>query len=281
MSKNIDEEIKRIIYDYIVNNKLVDRDFLYKIVDIIVMAQSLNDYVRDLNIYKKPIIPGCATTYNADNREINVFWQELIECVNLILSSESMSSFERLVYAYEFVACSLLHESVHARQEKEKNEKKGTIKEKILSLSVSFVEYSNETANMSPDERAKFREEKEQLWKKYQEYHDYAPCEREAHIEESALEVFLTTELNKKLKGLDTLLNKGTKLLEKDFLLGYDEGLVPANYYFEQLGLSNEWGLLIPQTKILTPEEKVIYGLEMPLTEVKAEYHKLVRKRIR
>lgn len=279
MNKSMYEEIMRVVYDYAINNKPINRKSIEKIISIIVSYECLNDYVRDLKIYTKIGIPGCATTYDAENREMHVGREELVECVNMILSEKSMSPFERLLYVYEFVANSILHELIHARQEKEKNEKRG-IKEKILRLSVCFVASNNEMKNMTLDEKTRYLEEKGSLWRKYQEYHDYAPCEREAHIEESALDLFVTTELNKALKCLDTLLCQSAKMLKRDFLLGYNEGLVPANHYFEQLGLSNEWGLLLPETKSLSTEEKVIYGLDVPIEAVKKEHDRFVRQRL-
>ena len=130
-------EILRLVYDYSVKGKLVDQQFLDKLVEIIVTKRSLNDYVKDAKISQLPskISENACASYSLIDKKIQLY----IPAINNVLEHESnfdvlFEEHEKILFRNFIITQSILHELEHAYQYKKAKDKNNqSIEKKIIS----------------------------------------------------------------------------------------------------------------------------------------------------
>lgn len=139
-------EILKLVYDYSINGKLVDSKYIDKIIETVVVKQSLNDYVQNFrftNDLEKDENGIVCATYSPINKEIVLDY----ESVQLIIENRSyydylFSDFEQVMYRNLSITQFILHELEHAYQNKQLDEKQDNSIEKKLINACFMLEYA-------------------------------------------------------------------------------------------------------------------------------------------
>lgn len=138
-------EIKllRLIYDYSINGKLVDINFIEKLIDIVVTSKQLDKYVYNLAILpekESQIEDGISiASYNPFSKVISVY----VDGVNQMLEHNDrylvlFENIEQIFYKNLSITQVILHELEHANQRKI-IEKESSLESEILKLSSAEI----------------------------------------------------------------------------------------------------------------------------------------------
>ena len=113
------EKLLSLIYNYSINGKLVDKEYIKKFIDIVVNSESLEKYVLDLQILspEKKLPEGCIASYIPVNKTIYFDFNNINKRLNErdkyhVLFNEE----EQIFYKNSFVSQFILHELEHANQ---------------------------------------------------------------------------------------------------------------------------------------------------------------------
>lgn len=238
----MDVELLRLIYDYSIKGKLIDKAYLDKFIEIVVRHKELNHYVRKSKIMET----GSETesefqvaTYTPFTKTIIVYENAINALLEKVERKEHLfTDIEKVFYKNIVISQTILHELEHANQEKMKEEEdsieslilrasgvgiKGIDSEfDIFTLNTSYVDYC---LNL-----LKQRE------KNYRDNYLYAPFERLAEIK-SFSEII---EILKNIKEyIPNVLEYENYLLGKNMIRGFNDELFSPTIYYIQNNLSD------------------------------------------
>lgn len=283
--KDYYEDIAKVIYNHVKQNKQLDFWFLDKIVEIIVDAEELNDWVW-LSMFescdKKD--EHSIAFYRYDIRQLSVRTPETIQSMidKYNLCPKFIHSNDKIYFTYLFILQILSHELVHATQYKDffENKKQGLEKE-ILGLSLTpatILERQNKT-ELSKDELSLLYSKHRKHKLLYEKYYDYAPEERQAYI----LSLIMMNEVAKILK-IGSIELYAQENLQEMMLKGYN--LIcksPTLYYLKKIGYDIDiLEKLVEESIHLDLDERMNLGLIISGSEYetkKLEYDELIQRR--
>lgn len=122
MNEVIKYRLISLIYDYVKNNRVLDKDFIDKILDVVINELELNDYVIDSEIINEPGKRRKTYTiayYNFYSRIIEVNLQVALERLKEEAKKLRLTSIETSYFIAKELAETILHELEHASQVKE------------------------------------------------------------------------------------------------------------------------------------------------------------------
>jgi len=122
MNEVIKYRLISLIYDYVKNNRVLDKDFIDKILDVVINELELNDYVIDSEIINEPGKRRKTYTiayYNFYSRIIEVNLQVALERLKEEAKKLRLTSIETSYFIAKELAEAILHELEHASQVKE------------------------------------------------------------------------------------------------------------------------------------------------------------------
>jgi len=122
MNEVIKYQLISLIYDYVKNNKVLDKDFIDSILDVVINELGLNDYVIDSEIINEPGKRRKTYTiayYNFYSRIIEVNLQVALERLKEEAKKLRLTSIETSYFIAKELAEAILHELEHASQVKE------------------------------------------------------------------------------------------------------------------------------------------------------------------
>ena len=181
----MNEKILSLIYDYSRNGKVADKDFILKVVNLVVSYREINDYVKSIGYeqYNK-LDYSSILGYNYSEKKIIIYEKKLDEYLNSTKSTDAFIPYnEKLFYKNVEIVEALLHELEHANQSKIM-EKDNTVESSILKLigvgksrelfavQLKKIGLSNEFINDILSNKIK----------NYYKYYEFAPHERLAEI---------------------------------------------------------------------------------------------------
>ena len=201
----MEEEILTIINDYTMDKKVLDKEAIKKIVDIIINKNHLNQYVKELVFDEKTTSNTrnfyTLVKYNFENRIILIYLETIEEYLSEKNKKYLKDKYEEILYLnFEYLKI-ILHEIRHADQMKfQKETDRSVIKE--------LLDFCDMTALISE--------------KKYDQAWEYDPKERDAENFANANIVKLLYEYDRLATTPLFLLNKE---LDKSIFNGYSSNI--------------------------------------------------------
>lgn len=271
MVEKVSEPLTRFLFDSLKNKRVINESFIAEVIEIVVNALGLNEYVKDYTIINKPWdgsdkiqIAG----YDYNFKGIIVYLQEALEFYKHISNNLRLDTFEKVAIMYNYIMQNLLHELEHSNQVK-----KGDFEAEDLEKVI--LKYAN-TSILLYDNFYKLIEKGfsvQQIKDLITEtniisriYYKYNPKERLA-------EYYSHKTMATILKELGTLPNisyyECLKLCQ-NYMKGYIEGIVPTKFYFEELGFSKFWPKIEASSQNLDFETRASLGL--PISKEEYEY---------
>ncbi len=111
------ENILKIIYDKTINNKIIDFKDIEKILDLLIVEKSLNEYILNINI--QPIRSNNLASYSNYSKKITIYTEMIDKMVKDIENNLlNVNGFETTLYKNLSILQILLHEVEHANQQK-------------------------------------------------------------------------------------------------------------------------------------------------------------------
>ena len=178
------EEIANIIYEYSINKKLADKDFVNKIVNILSDMYGLEYYIKGMEVSKK-IFDGSDYSPRNKTMTINIFDSRMLLIEPLPLLVKNKALFVNLD-----IALAIFHEADHALLMKLKELGKDSIDVKLYNL-ISDEELIDEVSKINSKDELTTDDDKKMIsnmlkvskdYIYYQLHHDEAPHERRAII---------------------------------------------------------------------------------------------------
>jgi len=111
----MEEEILNIIYKYFKDNKKIDPDFVFSIIDSLVEYYDLDDYIRKIKVYEAN--PGTQACYYLNTKKIEVYTKAINASLDKHFDSFPSLYYEHL-FKYLYAIKILTHEVEHANQQK-------------------------------------------------------------------------------------------------------------------------------------------------------------------
>ncbi|MGM9850332.1 MAG: hypothetical protein ACI31V_05505 [Bacilli bacterium] len=183
MNEKMQLELARLLYDYSLNNKMINKTYIDKLMDIIINGKGLNDYVEKYEISEKN--SNMTASYIYSSKKITIYCKKLYEdFLNEMQYTILLPEDERYLFMNSMMTQIILHELEHANQRRIIHNE-NNLEANILKLcEFDFHKYekikkgltSKTTANLYMIEKMmEYMDNCEALY-------DYAPNERLAQI---------------------------------------------------------------------------------------------------
>ncbi|MBO5182992.1 MAG: hypothetical protein J6B64_01200 [Bacilli bacterium] len=165
------EELSRLLYNYFINDKIADKDFIGEVVSIFVKEKNLNDYLFYGDVKKSYGTNKTVAAYDPITKQMIVYTDGII---NLLKSNEKYHHLfkknEELLFINSLIMQQILHELEHVNQRKIVAEE-NNIEATILKMCLRELNRDKKT-----------NEQKEQEYLNYKKYYSISPEERMAQI---------------------------------------------------------------------------------------------------
>jgi len=282
----MESELLRLVYDYSVNRKLIDNEYIEKIIDIVIRYKKIDKYVKVLEILtsKDFVIDVDMETiavYNSFSQKITVFSDMIDRVLNIQNGYERLfNSVEQLFCKNLVIAQLILHELEHADQNRIIDDEK-TIEAKILAFSMG---YSNSTilkklvaCGFSNEQLECYKTFK---YKIYIENYFLAPEERLAQAKSNQEIIKILLLIKKYVPNLIEFYKlKELESMMLGFRIEHGNVVCPTITYFQEAGVpfgsirSFDWyiedlqqSLVLANTKY-SFEDRLMYGLPINYEE--------------
>lgn len=265
-------ELLRLTYDYVVNHRQIDNNFIDKIVAIVVGNSGLDSYVKNLRIYNAPYNPDgdkVLASYNYSLKSLKINLQGSLEALAPEMQMFNFSNFDKTLFLYTSLIRILLHELEHVQQHMVLSNDADSLESSLLRPVLRASELANSDEMIDKLIAAGFSEEQVVIYllekqRRYQENYHFSIAERLAEIRShmKTLEVISGLEIS-----TFNLANYHNLLLCINYLKGYDITDTPTSYYFSKLGLAKEWPKVKISSKPLSFKERIQYGLTISDSE--------------
>lgn len=289
----MEEEILRLLYDYSISNRLVDRTFIEKVIRLYADSYQIGHYVNkikilDINENNNNSLAG----YSYNTREIIIFIDKLLEEILDNNSFNLVPNNQLYFYKNAQILHVILHELEHANQAKIIDNEK-TLESEILkftgvSKSQDIISARLRKSGFSSKSIEIFLNSKMKI---YNEFYDYAPHERLAEIK--SLEK--TQEILSPIKKyIPKVVDIGNMKILQNYMKGYNLSKQinsPTIYYLQKQGEYSQlekydWYDYYPSIALFKSKEKycfenrIRYGLPIDSKEYN-EMNKKLKKYIR
>jgi len=275
MNERMYLELLRLIYDSFKRKVPIDVNFLNRVGDIVIPYEELNNYVRNICMTEGE------STYNLDTKSANINIKQPIENAAKDKKVILFNSFEAEAHPYSKVIIELLHELYHAKESRDLDDKKDCLETKILDASMRYKPFVDNLSKSVKSEEL-FNILFDLMSKRYERlnnrFWDYAPEERLAENYAYSTIISVLKLIKKKAPHL-YYLNK--YWLGRNYLVGYEEGLIPTKFYLEQLGFGEYYNEISVIVKNLSLQKRLELGLEITKEEFETttdRVEKLIRR---
>lgn len=248
-------EILKLIYDYSINGKLVDKKFIYKIIEIVVSKKSLNYYVRSVQFTNE--------LYKNDYKVTSAIYDTLsmtilidYESIQIVMEDNSFydqlfCTLEQIMFRNLTITQIILHELEHAFQNKQFDDKfDNSIEAKLVKASLVLDEVIKNPGFLPAILNGKipvqdFIAYMKQNKKLYYKYYHLNPTERLAQV--NSIETILHSIESIK-ENIPNLYEFILASLIEEMLKGYKDswkkGICPTQVYLFGIGQDNVWNEL-------------------------------------
>lgn len=111
----MEEEIFKIIYKYFNDNREIDANFVFNIIEVAKKYYSLDDYIRKIKVYEAN--PGSEACYYLNPKKIEVYTKALNATLDNLTDIFPVLYYDPL-FKYLYCIKLLIHEVEHANQQK-------------------------------------------------------------------------------------------------------------------------------------------------------------------
>ncbi len=240
----MNDEIFDLVYDYSVNNKLADRKFIDRVIEIALEGKKLFEYVLS-TLYTSNDNSNTFASYDALNKEILIH----VENMKFLRQTHGYydflsSEFERVMLKNLRVVQVVLHEMEHASQCKSIDcDNNNSIENSLLKASfylLLVIRNPQILEQFSNKERQAFFSLGSELRR---QYYDFDPAERLAEI--NSLESIISIILPIKKEFPDLYEFEIFELI-REHLRGYFDsyrkrGVCPTQLYLSAIGHNDVW----------------------------------------
>lgn len=275
MNEIIKYRLISLIYDYVKNNKVLDRDFINSILDIVINELELNDYVKDSEIIyvpRKNRKRYIMAYYDHFSRVIEVNLQISLERLKEEAKKLRLSHIETSYFIAKELTEAILHELEHAHQVK-KYDKDGNNLESLI-IKGAFA-HKNIIRKDLLFLLMNGYSEKELLTryktiKRGIKYYKYDPLERLADYH--ALNYI--KEILKELNVGDRIMLHTYYEECKNYIRGYELQKEPTKFFLAKVGGLKDW----QEIERLSTDCDLKTRLSLGLPITKDEYQELENK---
>ena len=245
-------EILKLVYDYSIKGKIVDLNFVDKLIEIVVRDNGLHDYVRTLKI-KKGLVEDnnsfrCAG-YDSLNKMILLYYESIPAVLDNRIRYECLfNGLELFWYRNLVITQIILHELEHASQYKKSDSKSDSSIETKLIRAEFVVEQALKNpkfmsalikGEISEQEFFEYRKRQQEL---YNQYYRLNPIERLAEIKSYRT---ILNVLSHVKDYFPSLCEFKSACLFENYLRGYEEswneGSCPSQVYLYGIRQENVW----------------------------------------
>ena len=291
--------IFKLVYDYSINGKIIDKTFIDRLVEIVVLEKRLYNYIQRVNITDKLIKSSngiIGAEYNLTSMDISIHSGS----IQRIIESKSkhyqyyylFNSLERLMFKNLLIVQIILHELEHVYQNKLcDNRHDNSIYFKLINASFLLEKSLNNweifkaisTGKIDENDLSALLSKYKNL---YQQYYKVNPSERLAQINSYKTIVNLLTPVRDQVPNL---YNHEYLTLLKEKLNGYPNpwqiGICPTQIFLFGVELEDVWKDLDFYNKKVKKLTKTVYSkyslekrlsLGLPISEL--EYNSLNQK---
>lgn len=268
MVEKVREPLTKFLFDSLKSKREIDESFIAEVIEIVVNALGLNEYVRGYKINNEPwdgsdIIN--TAYYSVISKKIVFELQATIEFYKYVSRNIKLDTFEKITFIYDKVVVTLLHELEHAHQYKKMNSSDTSLENTILGYaSVPFFLLQQYDIlikdGFTHQQVFDLIVEKSNIAKKY---YDYDPIER---LSEYYSHKTMATIL-KELGNLPGISYYECLKLCQNYIKGYIDGVTPTEFYFSVLGISEFWPRIEEDSRNLDFESRVSLGLSISYHE--------------
>ncbi len=244
-------EILKLLYDYMAARKMVDKYFIYKLVEIVVTYKRLHKYVSGAIAYKKKIDKTddddhiTFANFNPQKNRITAIEKVFnFDFTNYDNYDYLFNEYEIIMYRNIYIAVLILHELEHASQEKQIIFGGDEIETRLLKTCYLFKRIFSEfknfcimntRGNINSCDFLVFR----QTPQLYTQFYNLDPSERLAQID--AYRNILAA-LNRIKDKIPNLYEFQTALLVEQMLRGYNINcLCPTGSFLKSVNRSDVW----------------------------------------
>lgn len=243
----MEEKVLKLIYDYSMNNRIIDQKFIDQVVEIVVSSRSLDDYLKKVKYFNKDNIvrpeKGKAfcmvknmdelayLTYNFHNRIMTIYPDNIInfykQPIDVTLSDYEMIFFKSIIYTSY-----ILHELRHVDQNRIQSEE-SSLEAELLSYS-NFIIPINESMTKEEQRDTFVRNLVSYIF--YMRNHDDAPQERMADVDsyQDMLKILLSVQVK-----IPNIIKYLKKLRDESLSRGYEDTFSPTLEYYKTIGKGN------------------------------------------
>lgn len=137
-------KLLRLIFDYSINGKLVDKAFIEKLIDLVVNSKNIGEYIKDASIEDADINEFddeiLLAAYHPNKKIIKVYSNAIEMMLEMQDKYQGLfNGVEQIFYKNILITQVLLHELEHANQRRI-IDKENTLESKILRISVTNLD---------------------------------------------------------------------------------------------------------------------------------------------
>lgn len=271
MVEKVCEPLTRFLFDSLKNKRAIDESFIAEVIEIVVNALGLNEYVIGYKINNKPW-DGSAkvdvANYSIISRKITFELQTALEFYRYNNEDLRLNTFEKIAIIYDEVMSTLLHELEHPNQLLKAKSKDKDLEGKILEYSSPQI-YAYQQFDMLVEKGCTEKSIHDLIIEKGKAakmYYEYDPNERLA-------EYYSHKTMATILKELGTLPNISyyeCLRLCCNYLIGYIDRIIPTKFFLEKVCDFPFWPEIEAASQNLDFESRASLGL--PISEEEYEY---------
>lgn len=264
MVERVSEPLTKFLFDSLKTKRVIDESFIAEIIEIVINALGLNDYVKSYKINNKPWDGSKrikTAKYNYSTKRIVFNLQTTLEFYKYNSKNLRIDSWEIVAIIYDCVMQALLHELEHAYQVKKMKQKDKDLESTILvctNIPVLLYDQYEELIEkgMTEQEIYDLTDNANQISKIY---YTYSPIERLAEYYSHKT----MATIIKELRMLPNISYYECLNLCQSLLRGYSLNITPTKYYFEMLGISELWPKINREGLNLDIESRASLGLSI------------------
>ena len=270
----MEEKIYKLAYDYAINKKIVDEEYIDKVMDIVVDKWELNDDIEELVFFNaiefsnnKVMVLG----YDFVRKKVYVDVEKLKDYANnsAVMLSD-LPDLEKYLFYNLFMTEAIIHELIHARQHKMLSSGcNNSIEARLVKASIPVTYGLDKTNSINPTN--------EENRKIYLENYDIAPFERFAVLGSCKTIKDVVPSNKDELFRLRFLLDHYYSFRQ---LSGYkqdnNQAMSPTHLYLSRTNQLQLWNEI--KDEVLSLDDKLYLGLELTNEEHKEAFSRLVLK---
>ncbi len=245
-------EILKLIYDYSINGRLVDKIFINKIIEIVVKKKDLNNYIRNVyytNSLEKNDNGVVCAAYSTIRKEMVIDFESIkIVIENKSYYDQLFHSFEQIMFRNLTITQFILHEIEHAFQNKQSDNKSDNSIETRLIKACLMIEQAIKNPNFLKGILTKEIPTHDfivyilQSKKLYEKYYNLNPIERLAQINSFRTIVNSIEPIKQYIPNLYEF--KQASLVEsalEGYVDSWEQGICPTEVYLSGTRQGNVW----------------------------------------